>query len=67
MLMNNNPYTKYHIECDECLSEYLIYHINAEEAELMPEHCSFCASIVVANRIEEDIEDISLEELVMGP
>ena len=56
MLMNNNPYTKYHIECDECQAEYLMYHINSESTDLKPENCCFCASVIVANEID-DLEE----------
>jgi hypothetical protein len=56
MFMNNNPYTKYHIECDECEAEYLVYHINSESTDLKPESCCFCASAITANEID-DLEE----------
>jgi NAD-dependent SIR2 family protein deacetylase len=58
MLMNNNPYTKYHIECDECQAEYLVYHINSEQSDLTPENCCLCASIIEPNVIDEPEENM---------
>lgn len=49
--------SKYIVECDECLSTYMILDDQSEESDLIPENCCMCASLIKAELIEEDIEE----------